>query len=58
MLLEAPVGFASIALRCELDAPGAEEEQLAALLELTSAAAWCCRRCATAPATTAQIAST
>lgn len=31
----APVGFRSIALRFELDAPGASEEQLAALLKLT-----------------------
>ncbi len=32
---EAPVGFASIALRFELDAPGASEEQLATLTKLT-----------------------
>ena len=31
----APVGFASIALRFELDAPGASDEQLATLLKLT-----------------------
>jgi uncharacterized OsmC-like protein len=31
----APVGFASIALRFELDAPGASEEQLATLTKLT-----------------------
>jgi uncharacterized OsmC-like protein len=32
---EAPVGFASIALRFALDAPGASEEQLATLTKLT-----------------------
>jgi uncharacterized OsmC-like protein len=32
---DAPVGFASIALRFELDAPGASEEQLATLTKLT-----------------------
>jgi uncharacterized OsmC-like protein len=32
---DAPVGFASIALRFELDAPDAGEEQLATLLKLT-----------------------
>ena len=32
---EAPVGFASIALRFELDAPDADEQQLATLLKLT-----------------------
>jgi uncharacterized OsmC-like protein len=32
---EAPVGFRSIALRFELDAPDASEEQLATLLRLT-----------------------
>jgi uncharacterized OsmC-like protein len=32
---EAPVGFVEIALRFELDAPGADEEQLATLLKLT-----------------------
>jgi uncharacterized OsmC-like protein len=32
---DAPVGFASIALRFELDAPDADEEQLATLLKLT-----------------------
>ena len=32
---EAPVGFSSIALRFELDAPEASEEQLATLLKLT-----------------------
>ena len=32
---QAPVGFASIGLRFELDAPGATEEQLATLLKLT-----------------------
>ena len=32
---QAPVGFAAIALRFELDAPGAEEEQLVTLLKLT-----------------------
>ncbi|MGH2942891.1 MAG: OsmC family protein [Solirubrobacteraceae bacterium] len=31
----APVGFRSIALRMQLDAPGASEEQLATLLKLT-----------------------
>ena len=32
---EAPVGFRDIALRFELDAPGASDEQLATLLKLT-----------------------
>ena len=32
---QAPVGFADIALRFEVDAPGADEEQLATLLRLT-----------------------
>jgi uncharacterized OsmC-like protein len=32
---DAPVGFASIALRFELDAPDADDEQLATLLKLT-----------------------
>ncbi len=32
---QAPVGFASIALRFDLDAPDASEEQLATLLKLT-----------------------
>jgi uncharacterized OsmC-like protein len=32
---EAPVGFRSIALRFDLDAPGADPEQLATLLKLT-----------------------
>ena len=32
---DAPVGFRSIELRFELDAPGASEEQLATLLKLT-----------------------
>ena len=32
---EAPVGFASIALRFDLDAPAADEEQLATLIKLT-----------------------
>jgi uncharacterized OsmC-like protein len=32
---EAPVGFASIALRFDLDAPDADDEQLATLIKLT-----------------------
>ena len=32
---DAPVGFASIALRFELDAPDADDEQLATLIKLT-----------------------
>jgi uncharacterized OsmC-like protein len=32
---DAPVGFASIALRFDLDAPGADDEQLATLIKLT-----------------------
>ncbi len=32
---EAPVGFRDVALRFELDAPGASDEQLATLLKLT-----------------------
>jgi uncharacterized OsmC-like protein len=32
---DAPVGFASIAVRFDLDAPGAGEEQIATLLKLT-----------------------
>ena len=32
---DAPVGFREIALRFELDAPGADEEQLATLIKLT-----------------------
>ncbi len=55
---QAPVGFASIALRFELDAPGADEEQLATLLKLTERYCVVLQTLRAAPATTAQIAST
>jgi uncharacterized OsmC-like protein len=52
---EAPVGFASIDLRFELDAPTASEEQLATLLKLTERYCVVLQTLRSAPATTAQL---
>jgi uncharacterized OsmC-like protein len=52
---QAPVGFATIALRFDLDAPGAGEEQLATLLKLTERYCVVLQTLRNAPATTAQI---
>jgi uncharacterized OsmC-like protein len=54
---EAPVGFASIDLRFELDAPTASEEQLATLLKLTERYCVVLQTLRNAPATTAQLAA-
>jgi len=53
---QAPVGFASIDLRFDLDAPEATEEQLAALLKLTERYCVVLQTLRNAPATTAAIA--
>ncbi|MFP5361209.1 MAG: OsmC family protein [Thermoleophilia bacterium] len=53
---QAPVGFSEIALRFELDAPAASEEQLAALLKLTERYCVVLRTLRGTPATTARIA--
>ncbi|HWI08782.1 MAG TPA: OsmC family protein, partial [Solirubrobacteraceae bacterium] len=53
---QAPVGFASIDLRFDLDAPEATEEQLAALLKLTERYCVVLQTLRNAPATTATIA--
>ena len=52
----APVGFASIDLRFELDAPDATEEQLATLLKLTERYCVVLQTLRTSPPTTARIA--
>ena len=52
---QAPVGFADIALRFEVDAPGAGEEQLATLLKLTERYCVVLQTLRSAPATTAAI---
>jgi uncharacterized OsmC-like protein len=52
---EAPVGFRSIDLRFELDAPEASEEQLATLLKLTERYCVVLQTLRTAPPTTATI---
>jgi uncharacterized OsmC-like protein len=54
---EAPVGFASIDLRFELDAPEASAEQLATLLKLTERYCVVLQTLRSAPPTTATIAS-
>jgi uncharacterized OsmC-like protein len=53
---EAPVGFSSIDLRFELDAPGATEEQLATLLKLTERYCVVLQTLRGAPPVAAQIA--
>ena len=53
---QAPVGFSDIALRFELDAPSASDEQLAALLKLTERYCVVLQTLRSTPATTAQIA--
>jgi uncharacterized OsmC-like protein len=55
---QAPVGFADIALRFELDAPGATEDQLATLLKLTERYCVVLQTLRSAPATTAAISAT
>ncbi len=52
---QAPVGFASIALRIDLDAPGASDEQLATLLKLTERYCVVLQTLRHAPVTTATI---
>ncbi len=53
---QAPVGFTDIALRFELDAPGASEEQLATLLKLTERYCVVLQTLRSATPTTARIA--
>jgi uncharacterized OsmC-like protein len=53
---QAPVGFANIALRFDLDAPGADEEQLASLLKLTERYCVVLQTLRSATATTASLA--
>jgi uncharacterized OsmC-like protein len=52
----APVGFSSIALRFDLDAPQASEEQLATLLKLTERYCVVLQTLRTAPSVTAELA--
>ena len=52
---DAPVGFASIALRFELDAPDADEQQLATLLKLTERYCVVLQTIRSGPAVAAQI---
>ena len=54
---QAPVGFADIALRFEVDAPGAGEEQLATLLKLTERYCVVLQTLRSAPRTSAAIAA-
>jgi uncharacterized OsmC-like protein len=53
---QAPVGFASIALRFDVDAPDAGEEQLATLLRLTERYCVVLQTLRTPPVTTATLA--
>jgi len=53
---QAPVGFASVALRFDLDAPGAGEEQLATLLKLTERYCVVLQTLRSPPATTTALA--
>ena len=55
---DAPVGFRSIALRFDLDAPDASEEQLATLLKLTERYCVVLQTIRGAPPVTAQITAT
>jgi uncharacterized OsmC-like protein len=52
---QAPVGFAGIALRFDLDAPTADEQQLATLLKLTERYCVVLQTLRSPPATTAAI---
>jgi len=52
---DAPVGFGDIALRFDLDAPGASEEQLATLLKLTERYCVVLQTLRGAPAVSAEI---
>jgi uncharacterized OsmC-like protein len=53
---QAPVGFAGVALRFDLDAPGAGAEQLATLLKLTERYCVVLQTLRSPPATTIAIA--
>ncbi len=51
----APVGFRAIALRFDLDAPGADEQQLATLLKLTERYCVVLQTLRTSPAITVSV---